>query len=126
YMGKGLDYLLMQPQVNKTRVAAMGVCQSGDYPLLLNSVRKEAAANLICYGGVNIGEDGIATVTAPIVGVFGEADHVRSLDAVHKFRGNLERHRTSYAFKAFAEMPHGWLIVTMPGRYRQTPSEAAA
>src|SRR6266536_4592441 len=51
YMGKGLDYLQAQPQVDKTRVAAMGVCQSGDYPLLLNSVRKEVAANLIFYGG---------------------------------------------------------------------------
>ena len=125
YMGKGLDYLLAQPQVDKTRVAAMGVCQSGDYPLLLNSVRKEVAANLIFYGGVNIGEDVIATVTAPILGVFGEADHVISLDAVHKFRGNLERHRKSYEFKVFAEMPHGWLNDTMPGRYRQAQSEAA-
>ena len=71
YMGKGLDYLLAQTRVDKTRVAAMGVCQSGDYPLLLNSVRKEVAANLIFYGGVTTGEDVIAAVTAPILGVFG-------------------------------------------------------
>jgi carboxymethylenebutenolidase len=44
---------------------------------------------------------------------------------VHKFRGNLERHRKSYEFKIFAEMPHGWLNDTMPGRYRQAQSEAA-
>jgi len=48
-----------------------------------------------------------------------------SLDAVHKFRGNLERHRKSYEFKVFAEMPHGWLNDTMPERYRQAQSEAA-
>src|SRR2546428_5949913 len=87
YMGKGLDYLLAQPQVDKTRVAAMGVCQSGDYPLLLNSVRKEVAANLIFYGGVNIGEDVISSVTAPLLGVFGEAGHVISLDCMDQFRG---------------------------------------
>jgi carboxymethylenebutenolidase len=125
YMSKGLDYLLAQPQVDKTRIAAMGVCQSGDYPLLLNSTRKEVAANLIFYGGVTTGEDVIAKVTAPILGVFGEADHVIALDAVHKFRDNLERHRKSYEFKVFAEMPHGWLNDTMPGRYRQAQSEAA-
>jgi carboxymethylenebutenolidase len=125
YMGKGMDYLLAQPQVDKTRIAAMGVCQSGDYPLLLNSARKEVAANLIFYGGVTTGEDVIAKVTAPILGVFGEADHVIALDAVHKFRDNLERHRKSYEFKVFAEMPHGWLNDTMPGRYRQAQSEAA-
>jgi carboxymethylenebutenolidase len=125
YMGKGLDYLLAQTQVDKTRVAAMGVCQSGDYPLLLNSGRKEVAANLIFYGGVTTDEDVIAKVTAPVLGVFGEADHVIPLDAVHKFRGNLERHRKSYEFKVFADMPHGWLNDTMPGRYRQAQSEAA-
>jgi len=125
YMGKGMDYLLAQPQVDKTRIAAMGVCQSGDYPLLLNSARKEVAANLIFYGGVTTGEDVIAKVTAPILGVFGEADHVIALDAVHKFRDNLERHRKSYEFNVFAEMPHGWLNDTMPGRYRQAQSEAA-
>ena len=48
-----------------------------------------------------------------------------SLDAVHKFRGNLERHRKSYEFMVFAEMPHGWLNDTMAGRYRQAQSEAA-
>src|SRR5262245_10770678 len=48
-----------------------------------------------------------------------------SLDAVHKFRGKLERHRKSYEFKVFAEMPHGWLNDTMSGRYRQAQSEAA-
>src|SRR5215510_9304771 len=38
---------------------------------------------------------------------------------------NLERHRKSYEFKVFAQMPHGWLNDTMPGRYRQAQSEAA-
>src|SRR5262245_58707283 len=75
YMGKGLDYLLAQTQVDKTRIAAMGVCQSGDYPLLLNSMRKEVAANLVFYGGVNTGEEVIANVSAPILGVFAEKDH---------------------------------------------------
>src|SRR5262249_47036082 len=38
---------------------------------------------------------------------------------------NLERHRKNYEFKVFAEMPHGWLNDTMPGRYRQAATEAA-
>jgi carboxymethylenebutenolidase len=103
----------------------MGVCQSGDYPLLLNSMRKEVAANLVFYGGVNTGEEVLANVSAPILGIFAEKDHTISLDAVHKFRANLERNKKSYEFKVFAEMPHGWLNDTMPGRYRQAEAEAA-
>ena len=51
YMGDSLDHLLTHPQVDPDRICAMGVCQSGDYPLVLNSVRHEIAANIVIYGG---------------------------------------------------------------------------
>jgi len=41
YMAKSLDYLQTQPYVENSRIAAMGVCQSGAYPLLLNSIRPD-------------------------------------------------------------------------------------
>ena len=50
-MGDSLDHLLTHPQVDPDRICAMGVCQSGDYPLVLNSVRHEIAANIVIYGG---------------------------------------------------------------------------
>ena len=50
YMGDSLDHLLTHPQVDPDRICAMGVCQSGDYPLVLNSVRHEIAANIVIYG----------------------------------------------------------------------------
>ena len=51
YMGASLDYLLQHPQVDSKRIAAMGVCQSGEYPLVLNSARPEICANVVVYGG---------------------------------------------------------------------------
>ena len=39
-------YLLEMDEVDRERIAAMGVCQSGAYPLLLNSIRHEVTANL--------------------------------------------------------------------------------
>src|SRR5262249_21155252 len=33
YMGASLDYLRADARVDPARIAAMGVCQSGDYPL---------------------------------------------------------------------------------------------
>jgi carboxymethylenebutenolidase len=125
YYSISLDYLLRMPQVDKLRVASMGVCQSGGYPLLLNSVREEVTANLIFYGGSRTSEDVISSCRAPILGIWGERDHTISLDDVEKFRGTLERLGKSYDFKLYADGPHGWLNDTMSGRYRQPESEAA-
>jgi carboxymethylenebutenolidase len=118
-----LDHLLRMPDVDSNRVAAMGVCQSGGYPLLLNSVRSEVAANLIFYGGDRTPEEVIAPCTAPILAVFGEKDHGHSVQMIESFRDTLERLDKSYDIMIIREGPHGFLNDTMPGRYRQAEAE---
>jgi carboxymethylenebutenolidase len=125
YYSQSLDFLLTEPRVNGKRIAAMGVCKSGGYPLLLNSVRSEVAANLMFYGGQTTKEEVISEVIAPILGVWGERDHSISIESMRKFRDNLDKHKKSYEFKVLAEAPHGWLNDTMPGRYRQPQAEMA-
>ena len=135
YMGDSLDFLLDHPMVDASRIAAMGVCQSGAYPLLLNSVRSEVAANIVVYGGAQNREwelnetrrepyeDILARITAPVLGIWGEDDFVVSIDNVARLRGVLEANRKSYEFKLFRDMPHGWMNSTMPGRYRPRETE---
>ena len=125
YYSVSLDHLLRMPEVDNGRIAAMGVCQSGGYPLLLNSVRGEVIANLVFYGGQRTPEEVIARCNAPILGIWGEKDSVISVDEMRRFRDALERHSKSYDFKLYAAAPHGWLNDTMPGRYRQPEAEAA-
>jgi carboxymethylenebutenolidase len=137
YMGASLDYLLADPRVNARRIAAMGVCQSGAYPLVLNSVRPEIYANIVFYGGAQdrewqvnerrteTYESILERVSAPILGVWGEADNVVSLDDVRHLRNVLEDKCKSYEFLVYRDMPHGWLNDTMPGRYRPAQAEHA-
>jgi len=137
YMGASLDFLLADSRVISDRIAAMGVCQSGAYPLVLNSVRREIHANIVFYGGAQAREWEInenrseryesilERLTAPVLGVWGEADNVVSLDDVRHLRNVLEEKRKSYEFLVYRDMPHGWLNDTMPGRYRPQQSEHA-
>jgi carboxymethylenebutenolidase len=137
YMGDSLDYLRHYPKAVPDQIAAMGVCQSGDYPLVLNSVRKEVSANIVVYGGAQkavweVGatrreayESILERVTAPILGIWGEDDFVVSVDDVQRLRGALEAKRKSYEFTLFPHMPHGWFNSTMPGRYRPKETEEA-
>ena len=126
YLSRSLDFLLAHPQVDRGRIAAMGVCQSGGYPLLLNSVRQEVRANLVVYGGVETGEDVIERITAPVIGIWGEKDHIISIEDVQRLRRALEAKRKSYEFTLFRDMPHGWLNSTMPGRYREKEAAEVA
>jgi carboxymethylenebutenolidase len=123
YYGLSLDFLLRHAAVNGARIAAMGVCQSGGYPLLINSVRQEIRANLVIYGGTRTPESVVAACNAPILGIFGEGDHTMSIEDVDAFRATLQRLHKSYDMKMYAGMPHGWLNDTMPGRYRQREAE---
>jgi carboxymethylenebutenolidase len=69
-------------------------------------------------------EEIIARVECPVLGIFGEADHVISLADVRRLRDCLDRHDKSYTIKIYAGAPHGWLNDTMPGRYRRAQAEA--
>jgi carboxymethylenebutenolidase len=57
--------------------------------------------------------------------MFGETDHLISLDDIRKFRDCLDRHGKSYDIHVYRDAPHGWLNDTMPGRYRRAQAEAA-
>lgn len=132
-----IDFLLADRQVDSRRIAVMGVCQSGDYPLVLNSVRHEVAANIVVYGGAQKTvwetstlrpepyETILARTSAPILGIWGEDDFVVSVDDMLRLRGILERERKSYEFILFRDMPHGWFNSTMPGRYRPRQTDQA-
>ena len=137
YMGDSLDHLLAHHQVDPDRISAMGVCQSGDYPLVLNSVRHELAANIVVYGGAQprswevneyrpeAYESILDRVQAPILGIWGEDDSVVSVEDMRRLRDALESKRKTYEFTLFPNMPHGWMNSTMPGRYRPKESEQA-
>ncbi len=67
----------------------------------------------------------IARIACPVLGIFGEADHVISLADVRRLRDCLDRHDKTYTIKIYPGAPHGWLNDTMPGRYRREAAQAA-
>ena len=137
YMGDSVDFLRTRSDVDPARIAAMGVCQSGAYPLLLNSIRHDIAANIVVYGGAQKSnwevneiqpepyDSVLDRVDAPILGIWGEDDFIISVDDVIRLRNALESKGKTYEFALFSHMPHGWFNDTMPGRFRPRETDAA-
>jgi carboxymethylenebutenolidase len=134
---QAIDFLKAHPRVAAGRVALMGVCQSGRYPIVVASRRHDLAACVVLYGAAQRRDwqasdlqprpmqEMMRAVEAPLLFIFGERDHIISLDDVRRVRDTLEDARRSYRMKVFAGMPHGWLNDTMPGRYRAKEAEQA-
>jgi carboxymethylenebutenolidase len=130
---RAIDYVKQRAE----RIALMGVCQSGRYPIVVGSRRRDLAACVVFYGASQKRDweasdlqpepmgAMLRRLHAPALFCFGERDHTISLDDVRRVRHALEDGRRSYRMKVFAGMPHGWLNDTMPGRYRAREARAA-
>jgi len=131
-----VDALARESSADLSRLAAMGICQTARLPLVLAAAGPLAAA-LVWYGAAQPREwqvsrkypraldEIIARIDCPVLGMFGETDHLISLDDVRRLRDCLDRHRKSYEIHVYRDAPHGWLNDTMPGRYRRAQAEAA-
>src|SRR5437867_3675272 len=125
YMAQSYDFLTTLPEVDPKCIAAIGLCASGAWPWILNSVRPELAACVCYYGGGRYNEELMDKVTAPTLYVYGEKDHTTPIQRVFEFRDEMERHHKNCEVCLEADMPHGWLNDTMPGRYRQKEAAEA-
>jgi carboxymethylenebutenolidase len=130
-------YLRTLPEVDSTKMAMAGVCQTGRQPLLISARRDYLSAAVVLYGAV-YNEDWkshplrpepidklLQETSCPVVGVFGEMDNLIPLDNVVRMFNVLTQARKSFDLRIYSEAPHGFLNDTMPGRYRPAQTEAA-
>jgi carboxymethylenebutenolidase len=116
-----VEYLKKLKEVDAARIGIIGVCQTGRQPVLLAAKRNDIAGAVVLYGAIGgrewMGnnlrpttiEELAATVICPVLGVFGEADHIISVDDVVRFRNCLEKAKKNCHIRIYAGAPHGWL-----------------
>ena len=102
-----VDYLKRQKAVDESRIGIIGVCQTGRQSLLLAAHRNDISASVVLYGAVG-GKEWLTNelrpepverlvdqVCCPVLGMFGEGDHILSVGHVLKFRSCLEQSKKS-------------------------------
>lgn len=136
-LGEAIDFLKKRPVVDANQIGVVGICQTGRHPVLVGAHRNDVSAVVVYYGAAGGKEWGtdeykhepieklIDNLTCPLLGIFGETDHIISIDDVRKFRGCLEQSKKGYHIRIYRDAPHGWLNDTMPGRYRKEQAKDA-
>jgi carboxymethylenebutenolidase len=132
-----VDYLKGLQAVDASRIGVVGVCQTGRSSLLFAAHRLDLSTCVVVYGAVGTREwetnefrpqpisSLVERLSCPLMGIFGEADHIISVDDVLRFRGLLEQYKKTYHIRLYRDAPHGWLNDTMPGRYRKVAAQDA-
>jgi carboxymethylenebutenolidase len=132
-----IEYLRALPEVDATRIAMSGVCQTGRQPILMAAERDYIAAVVMLYGAVYDADwksqpqrpepidKLMEKMSCPMVAVFGELDNLIPLSNIVRMVGVLANAKKSFDVRVYAGAPHGFLNDTMPGRFRAGQSSAA-
>jgi carboxymethylenebutenolidase len=132
-----VEFLRAMPEVDMSRIALSGVCQTGRQPILMAAKRDYVAAVVMLYGAVYDADwkshpqrpDTIDALmekmSCPLVGVFGELDNLIPLNNILRMVSVLANAKKSFDIRVYAGAPHGFLNDTMPGRFRPEQTQAA-
>jgi len=133
-----LDYLAANvPGADLSKVAVMGVCQTGRFPIAYSAMPGARIAAAVVFHGAAYKREWvlnaektipydelIAGSKVPVFGGFGEKDVLIQLEDVLRFRGSLEVARRSYEIVIYRDAPHSWLNDRIAS-WRQPQAESA-
>ncbi len=130
-------HLRTVPEVDTSRIAISGVCQTGRQPILMAAKRDYISAVVMLYGAIYDADwksdprrpepidKLIGQMSCPMVGIFGELDNLIPMDNILRMVEVLAKARKSFDVRVYADAPHGFLNDTMPGRFRPEAAQAA-
>src|SRR5712691_4474115 len=112
-----VTYLRTLPDVDDSRIAMLGVCQTGRQPILVSAYRDYLAGIVVMYGAVYSADwesqplrpEPIDTllekISCPVQGIFGELDNLVPVDNVLRLGNVLARAKKSFDIRVYAEAP---------------------
>jgi carboxymethylenebutenolidase len=122
-------------RVDPSKIAFLGMCQTGRHPLIMAAEGNALAAAICWYGAGSNKEfelsqyytkplaEYLAHANCPIFAAFGALDNHIPVANVRRIRDELEKHRKHFEIYVVKDAPHGFLNSRMPKRYRHEQSE---
>jgi carboxymethylenebutenolidase len=121
-----VDYLRTLSNVQPKQVGVMGFCFGGALAMMMASLGEHVGAVASFYGGgIKLDDETAAKVSAPVLGIFGEADGGIPVELVRANESLLREHGKVIDFHIYPNAPHAFFNDTRTHSYVQEAAEDA-
>lgn len=103
------EYLASRPDVDPSRIGAIGWCMGGGYSLALATNEPRLAGAVINYGRLVTDGQTIGRIKTPILGNFGGMDNGIPPESVRDFEAALKARKVPHDIKIYPEQGHGFM-----------------
>lgn len=121
-----VDYLRTLPNVSPKKIGVVGFCLGGGLSMMMSYLGEHIGATVVFYGGgITMDDDNTPQVSAPLLGIFGEADGGIPVDQVKLNEAKLHEHGKTAEFHIYPNAPHAFFNDSRPHTYVKEAAEDA-
>jgi carboxymethylenebutenolidase len=112
-----IDALAARPEVTSKKVGTIGFCMGGALSLFAASKNPEVGACVVFYGGHPNVKPDLASLQAPVLGIFGEKDNFVTPEAVKDLDQKLTALGKRHEFHTYPNAQHAFFNDERPEVY---------
>jgi len=120
-----VNYLLAQPDVEPKQAGVIGFCMGGRLTMMMSYRGENVGAAIVFYGGgVQPTDEELKAISAPLLGIYGEADEGIPVDRIQEWDSKLDVFGKVHEIHIYPDAPHAFFNDERPS-YRATASADA-
>jgi carboxymethylenebutenolidase len=124
-LGGAIDYLASQPEVRPKKIGTVGFCMGGALSLYAASKNPEVGACVVFYGGHPNVKPDLASLQAPVLGIYAGQDTFVSPQIVSELDRRLTALGKRHEFHTFKNAQHAFFNDDRPEVYNPEASTDA-
>ncbi len=117
-------YLRREDGGTQRPIGTIGFCMGGSLSLSTALAAPEIQAAVMYYGRVKTGDDAIASLASPLLGLFGEEDRGIPVDEVRRFEAVLREGGKTAEIHLYPKAGHAFFNETRPSYNREAAADA--
>jgi carboxymethylenebutenolidase len=120
-----VNFLIAQPDVEPKQAGVIGFCMGGRLTMMMSYRGENVGAAIVFYGGgVQPSDDELRAISAPLLGIYGEADEGIPVDRIQEWDTKLDEFGKVHEIHIYPDAPHAFFNDERPS-YRAAASADA-